>query len=257
MPGIHPTAVIASGAELGDDVTIGPYCVIGENVRLGKGSELKSHVVLDGFTTIGSGCSFYPFVSVGSRSQDLKYRGGEPKVEIGNDTTLREYATVNAATEDGDTTRVGSGCLLMSCSHVAHDCIVGNEVVIANCGLLAGHVILEDQVIIGGLRGVHQCRRVGCLAMVGACTKITKDIPPFMMADGAGGEVRTVNQIGMQRKGIPKETQRHIKEAFRIIYRQDLSTRQALEKIGDSLPASPEINHLVTFIEESERGIAK
>lgn len=257
MSDIHPTAVVHPGAELGEDVTIGPYCIIGEHVHLGDRSKLMSHVVLDGFTTIGSGCTFYPFASIGTRTQDLKYEGGAPRVEIGNNTTIREYTTVNAATKDGDYTRVGSDCLLMACSHVAHDCIVGDEVIIANCGLLAGHVTIGSQTIIGGLAGVHQFVRIGSLAIIGACSKVTQDVPPYMMADGHPLRVRGINRVGLDRRGYSKDLQKNIKDSFRILYRQDLSTTQAVETIRGTLTSSPELEQMLKFIEDSARGISK
>jgi UDP-N-acetylglucosamine acyltransferase len=190
-------------------------------------------------------------------TQDLKYKGGAPRVEIGERTTIREYVTVNAATNDGDVTRVGSGCHIMAYVHVAHDCIVGNEVIMANCATLAGHVQIEDQAIIGGLCGIHQFVRVGRLAITGGCSKLTQDLPPFMMADGNPLEVRTINSVGLKRRGVPETTEGLIKKAHRILYREGLSTRQALEKLEREIELVPEIQHLINFIKSSERGIVK
>ena len=257
MSKIHPTAIVDSAADLGEGVEIGPYCVIGPHVKLGAGTRLMSHVVVDGWTSLGAGCTVFPFASIGQMTQDLKYKGGAPRVEIGERTTLREYVTVNAATNDGDVTRVGSGCHIMAYVHVAHDCIVGNEVIMANAATLAGHVIIEDQAIIGGLCGIHQFVRVGRLAITGGCSKLTQDLPPFMMADGNPLEVHTINSVGLKRRGVPETTEGLVKKAHRILYREGLSTRQALEKMEREIELVPEIQHLINFIKSSERGIVK
>lgn len=257
MSKIHLTAIIDPGAQLGEGVEVGPYCVIGPHVQLGAGTRLMSHVVMDGWTRLGAGCTVFPFASIGQQSQDLKYKGGAPRVEIGDRTTLREYVTVNAATNDGDVTRVGTDCHIMAYVHVAHDCTIGNEVIMANCATLAGHVKIEDQAVIGGLCGIHQFVRVGRLAITGGCSKITQDLPPYMMADGNPLEVPAINSIGLRRHGFSEEVEALIKAAHRILYREGLSTRQALEKIANEIKLVPEIQHLIDFIKSSERGIVK
>ncbi len=257
MAAIHPTAVIAPGAELGTDVEVGPYCVIGEHVRLGDRCRLHAHVVIDGHTTLGTDCVCYPFACIGGQTQDLKYRGGTTRVIVGNRTTFREYVTVNAATEDGDATRVGHDCHIMAYAHIAHDCIVGNGVILANCGTLAGHVIVEDQVILGGLSGVHQFVRLGRLSIIGGCSKVTQDVPPFMTADGHPLKIRAINTIGLQRRGVARDVQRILKKAHRILYRQNLTTSQAVKKLRAELPTWAEVEYLIAFIEASERGITK
>lgn len=257
MTNIHPTAVVAPGAELGEGVEIGPYCVIGPNVRLGPGTRLMSHVVLDGHTTLGRECTVFPFASIGSLTQDLKYRGGAPRVEIGDRTTLREYVTVNTATADGDATRVGSNCLIMACAHVAHDCRVGDGVIVANGTGLSGHVIVEDQVILGGITGIHQFCRLGRMAMIGGCSKVNQDVPPYMICEGNPAAVPAVNLIGLQRRGVPEESIRAVRDAHRIIYRAGLNTSQALTRIEQDVAPVPEIRHLLDFIRSSERGITR
>ena len=254
---IHPTAVVSAGAEIGDGAQIGPYCVIGANAKIGANCELKSHVVLDGHTSLGAGCVVYPFASIGGRTQDLKFKGGNPRVEIGERTTIREYATVNCATFDGGVTKVGNDCLLMTCSHVAHDCVVGNRVIMANSVALAGHITVEDQAIIGGLTGIHQFVRIGRLAMVGGLSRVVKDVPPFMLAEGNPLEMQMVNAVGMERAGIGEDSQAAMKLAFKIMYRQNLNTKQAMEKICAEVTRTPEIEHFIRFIETSERGITK
>ncbi len=257
MTRLHPTAIVDPGAELGEDVEIGPYCVIGPHVRIGAATRLMSHVVVDGHTTLGRRCTVFPFASVGGRTQDLKYRGGAPRLEVGDETTIREFATLSCATADGDVTRVGSRCLLMAYSHVAHDCLLGDEVILANCGTLAGHVIVEDQVILGGLSAVHQFVRMGRLCIVGGCSKVTQDIPPFMMADGHPLTVPAVNGVGLKRRGMTEDIQRRLKQAHRILYRQGLPIRAALERIEAEIEPCAEISHLVAFVRASERGITR
>lgn len=257
MSGIHPTAVIAEGAQVGEGVEIGPYCVIGPNVSIGAGACLRPHVVIDGHTTIGAGCNIFSFACIGSQTQDLKFRGGRSTVEIGDRTTLREYVTVNSGTNEGEKTVVGSGCHIMAYCHVAHACRVGNGVIMANCATLAGDVTIEDQAVVGGLCGVHQFCRIGRMCMVGGCTKVVKDLPPYMMVDGNPAEVRGLNLIGLERRGV-SEADRHIlKQAYRLLYRKDLSVQQALAEIRGTLEACEVLAHLTGFIEASERGILK
>jgi UDP-N-acetylglucosamine acyltransferase len=254
---IHPTAIVDPAASVGRDVAIGPYCIVGPEVTLGDGARLISHVNVDGYTFLGAGCTVWPFASIGTRTQDLKFTGGRPGVRIGARTNLREYVTVNAATADGDFTTVGDDCLIMATAHVAHDCIVGNGVIIANAGTLAGHVFIEDQAIIGGLCGVHQFVRIGRMSITGGCSKVVQDIPPFMTADGHPLGIHGINKIGLTRRGVSEETQAALKEAYRILYRQNLTSKAACEKIEAELPRTPELEHLTSFVRSSERGITR
>jgi len=231
--------------------------VIGADVNIGDDTKIMPHVVIDGDTTIGRGCTIFPFACIGTQTQDLRYKGGTSRVEIGEKTTIREYVTVNTATNDGDTTRVGSGCHIMAYAHIAHDCLIGDEVIMANCATLAGHVTIEEQVIIGGLCGVHQFVRLGRMSIVGGCSKVTQDVPPYMMADGHPLKIRGINSVGLKRRGITPESQHTLKEAYKILYRQDLSTSQAAEKIRSEVELLAEIVELLAFIEKSERGITK
>ncbi len=254
---IHPTAVVDAAADLGDDVEIGPYCVVGPGVRLGAGCRLQSHVALTGPSLIGAENVFYPFACVGQRSQDLKYTGEPTHLEIGDRNTFREFVTVHRATAPGGTTRIGSGGNFLSYSHIAHDCVVGDEVIFSNNGTLAGHVEVGDRAVVGGLTAVHQFCRVGRLAITGGCSKIVQDVPPFMMVDGNPARVRHINQIGLERAGYPKETVRAIREAFRVLYRLDLNTAQALEKLQAELGTVPEVGQIVEFVAASQRGITR
>lgn len=257
MSEIHSTAIINAGAQLGEDVKVGAYCVVGPHVKIGSGSELLAHVVVDGHTTIGSGSVIHPFARIGGQTQDLKYSGGAPGVIVGDRTVLRECVTVNAGTHDGEMTEVGSDCLLMAYSHVAHACKIGNGVIMANGTQLAGDVVVEDFAIIEGLCGAVQFRRIGRMAFLGGYTKVTKDVPPYMIADGQDIQIRGFNKVGMERRGVSEEARGAIKEAFRILYRQKMSLSDALEKIENEVPSGPEIDHLVEFIRNSKVGIVR
>ena len=254
---IHSSAVVAPGAELGADVSIGPFCVVGPNVRLGDGVKLRSHVSVEGHTTLGAGCEVWPFASVGGKTQDLKFKGGVPRLTVGERTVIRECVTMNCATFDGGVTQVGADCLVMAYSHVAHDCIVGDRVIMANNATLAGHVIVEDDAIIGGLTGIHQFVRIGRMSILGGFTKAVKDIPPYMMADGDPLKVFGPNKVGLERHGISADAQKALKDAYKIVFRTDLTTAKALERIEAELPQVPEIVLFVQFIRARERGIAK
>lgn len=257
MSDIHSTAIVEQGAELGEGVKLGAYCVVGPNAKIGAGTELMSHAVVDGYTTIGSQCVIHPFARIGGPTQDLKYKGGAPGVIVGDRTVLRECVTINAGTHDGEMTEVGSDCLLMAYSHVAHACKIGNGVIIANGTQLAGDVIVEDFAIIEGLCGVVQFRRIGKMAFLGGYTKATKDVPPFMIADGLDIEIRGFNKIGMERRGVSEESRAAIKEAYRILYRQKIPLAEALEKIETEVPSTPEVKYLLDFIRSSKMGIVR
>lgn len=257
MSEIHPTAVIADGAEIGREVSIGAYCVIGPDVKIKEGSRLHSHVVIEGHSTIGMHCNLFSFACVGSQTQDLKFKGGSSTVTIGDRTTLREYVTVNSGTHEGEQTVVGDDCHIMAYSHVAHACRVGNGVIMANGATLAGDVLVEDQAVIGGLSGVHQFCRIGRMCMIGGCTKVVKDCPPYMMIDGNPAAVRGLNLIGLERRGVPMDERQALKKAYRLLYRKSLSVQQALEQIQSQVVGGESVAHLARFVAESERGILK
>lgn len=254
---IHSTAVIDPSSRLGEGVEIGPYCVIGRSVTLGDGCQLAGHVTIVGPTTIGLGNVFFPYCSIGQRSQDLKYDGEPTFLEIGNNNSFREFCTVNRGTAKNAATRIGHHNHFLAYAHVAHDCSVGNHTIFSNNGTLAGHVEVGDYAVIGGLSGVHQFCRVGAHAILGGCTKIVQDAPPFMIVDGNPAEVRGVNRVGLERRGFSAEDIRHLHEAYRIIYRSNLNVRQALETLRKELPDSPALRALTDFIENSKRGIIR
>jgi len=252
---IHPTAIVHPGAQIGADCHIGPYCIIGENVVLGDGCRLHSHVVIDGLTTIGKQNEFFPFASIGLKTQDLKWKGGRTFTRIGDCNVFREYVTVHSATGDGESTVIGSHNTLLAYAHVAHNVTLGDNIIMSNVATLGGHVIVEDGAVIGGLSAVHQFCRIGKIAMIGGCTKVAQDVPPFMVVDGNPAETRAINKVGLDRKGVPEETQQVIKQAHRIIFRKGLLLTKALEEVEKELPPIPEIQHLLAFIRASKRGI--
>jgi UDP-N-acetylglucosamine acyltransferase len=257
MPAIHPTAVVDPTAVIGPSTTIGPYSVIGAGVTLGEGCRVHNHVSIAGPTHIGDGNEFYPFCSIGQRSQDLKYKEEPTYLEIGNHNTFREFVTVNRGTAPESVTRIGSHGTFLAYAHVAHDCTVGSHVIFSNNGTLAGHVTVGDHAVIGGLSGIHQFCRIGDHAIIGGCTKIVQDVPPFLIADGNPAEVRGVNMIGLERRGFSSESIRELREAYKIIYRSNKNTAQALEQLREEFPKSDTVGALVTFITSSDRGIVR
>jgi len=254
---VHPTAVIHPKAQLGEGVEIGPYCIIGENVILGPDCRLHSHVVIDGHTRLGRANEIFPFASIGLQTQDLKWKGGITRTEIGDENTFREYVSIHSATSDGEATRVGSNNYLLSYCHVAHNVCLGNHIIMSNVATLGGHVTVDDYAVIGGLVAVHQFCRIGKISMIGGCSKVVQDVPPFMLADGNPCEVRTTNKIGMERNGISEQAQAALRQAYKILFREGLTTANALARIEQELPPLPEIQHLVQFIRASERGICR
>jgi UDP-N-acetylglucosamine acyltransferase len=254
---IHPSAVIHPRARIGPGCRIGPYCVIGEHVTLGGGCQLHAHVVIDGHTRLGEANEIYPFACIGLRTQDLKWKGGVTRTMIGDANTIREYVTIHSATGDGEVTQVGSHNTILAYCHLAHNVILGDWVVMSNVATLAGHVIVEDHATIGGLAAVHQFCRIGRMALVGGCSKVVQDVVPFMLADGNPAETRTINKVGLERKGVSEEMQTVLRKAYKILFRQGLAIPNALARIEKRLPPSPELRHLVQFVRESERGISK
>ena len=254
---VHSSAIIHPNAHIGSGCEVGPYCVIGENVTLGDNCKLHSHVVLDGHTKLGKDNEIFPFASIGKKTQDLKYNGGVTRLEIGDRNVFREGVTIHSATDDGNATVVGSDNLLLTYVHIAHDCVLGNHIIMSGFAGLAGHVVVEDHAILGGYTAVHQFCRVGRLAMTGGCSRIPQDVPPFMIVEGNPAETRTINKIGLERNGVSGEAQTALRRAYKIIFREELSVPNALLKIEEELPPLPEVQHLVQFIRASERGITR
>ncbi len=254
---IHPTAVVDAGAELGADVEIGPLCYVGAGVRLGDRVRLHHHASVEGDTWLGEACEVFPYACLGGKSQDLKFKGGRPGVRIGARNVFREYFTVHAATNDGAFTTVGDDNAFLAAGHIAHDCVIGNHIVASNGMMLAGHVVIEDHVVVGGYGGVHQFCRLGAHSMLSATAKLVHDLPPYFIADGAPAVVRAFNKIGLERRGYTPDQLERVKQIFRILYRDGLNRSQALEKLAAHEQAgSPEFARILEFARSSERGLA-
>ena len=253
----HPTAVVSPKAKVHGSAQIGPYAVVGAGAVIHEGVSIGPHVVIDGNTTIGAGCVIFPSAVLGSITQDLMYKGEETFIVIGEKTTIREFVTINGATGEGESTVVGSGCLLMAYSHVAHNCRVGNGVIIANGGTLAGCVEIEDKAIIGGLTGIHQFCRVGAYSMVGGCTKITQDVVPYSLVDGHPAQWHGVNIVGLKRNGFSQQKISAIKSAHSMLCKEGVTVKKAVDKINKELPDIPEIQCIISFVEKASRGITK
>jgi UDP-N-acetylglucosamine acyltransferase len=258
MSSIHHTALIDRQAEIDSDVEIGAYSVIGAGVRIGKQTRVASHVVIEGRTSIGQGNTIYQFATIGSRPQDLKYRGEASELIIGNHNTIREYVSLNPGTAGGGmVTRTGDHNLLMMHCHIAHDCLIGSHNIIANGATLGGHVVVGDYVIVGGLVGIHQFARIGSGAILGAGSMVSKDVPPFCNATGDRARLRGLNLEGLKRRGFTTTAIDALKKAYRIIFQSKLKTKDALEKVRREVSPTAEIDILLAFIAQSQRGICR
>ncbi len=254
---IHPSAIVHPNADIARGVDIGPYCLVGENVSIGKGTLLQAHVVVNGWTSIGEDCEIYPFATIGATSQDRKYAGERAFTKIGNRTVLREYVSVQRATGEDQVTRVGDDCLLLAYVHIAHNCVLGNSVTMSNLAQLAGHVEVADFATIGGQAGVHQFTRIGRYAMVGGASKITKDVPPFFLIEGNPAEPYGLNSVGLRRAGFSVEERNEIKKFYKILYNPKMNVSQAVEVMKAEALSDPG-RELIAFLEApSQRGILK
>jgi UDP-N-acetylglucosamine acyltransferase len=253
---IHPTAIIAPGVKIGSNVIIEPYAVINSpHVVLGDHVTVKSHAYIDGHTTIGEGTTIYPGASIGTKTQDLKYRGEKTFVKIGKNCDIREFVTINSSCQENSVVQVGDHCLIMAYCHVAHNCVVGNQVIMSNNATLAGHVTVEDCAIIGGMTPIHQFVRIGRNAMVGGMSRVTHDIPPYSIGAGIPYKFGGLNIIGLKRHGIPLETRRELSKAFKLLYRSQLHMEEALKRIELELKPLPEIQHFIQFCRNTRRGL--
>ena len=256
-PDIHDTAIVDPRARLADTVSIGPYSIIGGDVEIEEGCSIGSSVRIEGRTRFGKNNKVFHGAAIGSIPQDLKYKGADSLLEIGDDNVFREFVTINTATDEGESTLIGSGNLLMAYVHVAHNCVIGDNVILANSVNLAGHVTVEDYAIVGGVVSVHQFVTIGSHSFIGGGSRIPKDIPPYVKVAGNPPRVGGINSVGLRRRGFTNEQLSRIKTAYRYIYRSGLNVAQAIEKIESELSDSPEVKTLVEFIRSSKRGITK
>jgi UDP-N-acetylglucosamine acyltransferase len=255
---IHPTAIVDRGAELDSSVEVGPYAVIGPKVKIGARTRVGAHAVIEGDTTIGEGNQIFQFAALGAIPQDLKYAGEPTRLVIGDHNALREFCTVHIGTaQGGGITRIHDKCLLMANSHVAHDVDLGSGCILANSAALAGHVKVEDRVIFGGLSAVHQFTRIGRLAFVSGGAMVTQDVPPYVTVQGDRAVEAGINTVGLTRAGFNPDAMARVKSAYKILYRSKLGLREAVAHVKAEHGGHPEIDHLVAFLDGSERGIAR
>ncbi|MCX5720399.1 MAG: acyl-ACP--UDP-N-acetylglucosamine O-acyltransferase [Nitrospirae bacterium] len=255
---IHPSAIVNPHAEIDEGVFIGPFCIISEGVHIKKGTKLISHVIIEGNTEIGENCIVYPYTSIGLPPQDLKYKGEKTSVKIGNDNIIREYITIHRASVGGDgVTIIGNKNFLMAYVHIAHDCKIGSNIIMANAATLGGHVVVEDFAFIGGLVAIHQFTRIGVYAMVGGFSGVGQDILPYTIASGARAKLFGLNTIGLKRNNFPDSTINNLKKAYKILFKEKRTLHDAVKKIQEDLPYTDEIKHLIEFIQANKRGICR
>jgi UDP-N-acetylglucosamine acyltransferase len=255
---IHPTAIISTHATLDPSVEVGPYSIIGDGVTIGRGTRIGPHVVIEGPLTMGENCTVFQFCSLGAVPQDLKYHGESSTVIIGNNNIFRECVTINRGTEGGGMrTVLGDNNMIMAYSHIAHDCILGNHVIMANSANLAGHITIEDSSVVGGLVGVHQFVRIGTHAMIGGGSGVTKDVPPYTLVSGHRGTLHGLNLVGLKRRGVSGEALNELKAAYKTFFRSGLTIQKAAEQVRAENPASREVEVFVHFIVHSERGVTR
>jgi UDP-N-acetylglucosamine acyltransferase len=254
---IHATAIVEPTVQLGQDVVVGAYAYLGGDAVIGDSTVIQHHATVEGFTTLGKQCEIFPYASIGTKTHDLKYKGGRPGLKIGDRNVFREYVSVHLATKDGEFTVMGDDNVILAYSHIAHDCIVGNHLVMSSQAALAGHVVVEDHVNIGWGAGMHQFGRIGRFAMLGACSKVTQDIPPYLIADGNPAVIRSINRIGLERANFTDDQVELVKQAYRILYRDGHNRAQALERLSQHPRAeATEIKAFLDFARASKRGFA-
>lgn len=256
MAKIHPTAIVDPAAELAPGVTVGPYSIIHGRVQVGPDTEIGPHVVIKDYTTIGARCRIFQFAVVGEIPQDLKFKGEVSYLVIGDDNTIREFATLHRGTAGGGgLTRVGNGNLLMAYTHVAHDCLIGNGVIMSNAATLGGHIVVEDRAILGGFAAVHQFSRIGRHAFIGGASAVPRDVPPYTMAVGNRAKLVGLNLVGLKRAGFSEATIQALRQAYELLFTSGLNLKEAMARVRAEVPPLPEIQHLLEFVETSERGL--
>lgn len=257
MIDIHPTAIVGKKTEIGDNVIIGPFSIVEDDVKIGSGTSIGSNVLIADGTRIGEECKIFNGAVLGSAPQDLKYKGEKTELEVGDNTVIREFCTLNRGTLDRYKTVVGNNCLLMAYVHIAHDCHIGNNVILANAVNMAGHITIEDYVGVGGMDPIHQFVKIGCHAFVGGGYRVDKDIPPYILAAGDPLTFAGLNTVGLTRRNFSRDTLATLKRVYKLIYRSKLNVTQALARIENEFESSPEIDHVVDFVRNSSRGIIK
>lgn len=253
--GIHPQAIVDPGAQLGAGVSVGPWTLIGPGVRIGAGTTVASSVLIESNTVIGEACEIHKGAVLGTSPQDLKFDGEETYLVIGDRTVVREYATLNRGTSAAGRTAVGDDCLLMAYTHVAHDCQLGNHVILSNAVNMAGHVEIEDWAIVGGLTPIHQFVRVGMHAFVGGGSRISQDVIPYCRVAGSPPKLYGLNSVGLERRGFSQEARSRLKQAYRILFQSNLNISQGIARAREEVEATPEVDHFLGFIETSGRGV--
>ncbi|MDI6703981.1 MAG: acyl-ACP--UDP-N-acetylglucosamine O-acyltransferase [bacterium] len=254
---IHKTAIINPKAELADDVEVGAYVIIEENVKIGKGTKIGAHTYITGWTEIGENCQIHMGVILGNEPQVAGYKGERSYVLIGDNNIIREYVTIHRAMEEDGVTKIGNDNFIMANVHIAHNCIIGNNVTITNFAGLTGHIEVEDDAVISGLVAIHQFVKIGRLSMIGGASKVTQDVPPYILVDGHPARAYGLNLVGLKRIGISDSIRSDLQKAYRLLYRSSLNITDALKKIEEELPPSDEVKHLVEFIRNSKRGICR
>ena len=257
LPDIHPTAIVDGKAKLAENITIGPYSIVKGDVQIGEGSQIHSHVLVDDGARIGNNCRIHHGAVIGSTPQDLKFGGEKTTLEIGDNTVIREFCDLNRGTKNRDKTLIGKDCFLMAYTHIAHDCWIGDRVIFANGVQLAGHITIEDWVIIGGLTPIHQFCTIGQHAFIGGACRVRKDVPPYILAAGEPLGYKGLNVVGLRRRGFTKETIVLLKKCYRILYRSKLNLSQAVDRIQSEMELIPEIRSVLEFFEKSERGVSR
>ncbi len=257
MTFIHPSAIVSKKAKLAENVEVGPCAVIDDFVTIGAGTKIGAHCVITGHTTIGKENKIFSSAVMGSAPQDMKFKGEKSYLEIGDHNIIREFCTMNPGTGEGGKTRIGSHNLFMAYAHVAHDCIVGNHNIVANCGTLAGHVVVEDHILVSGLAAVHQFVRIGKLAIVGGCSKVVQDVPPFCTADGHPARIFGLNLVGLRRNNVERKTIKELDRAFKVLFDSGIALKKGIEKLAKKKSSCQEVAYLVDFIKNSSRGVIR
>jgi len=254
---IHPTAIVSKRAKIISGVSVGPYSIIGDEVTIDEGTRIGAHCVIEGRTRLGKNCQVFTGAVLGSIPQDFKYKGEVSFLEIGNENIIREYVTINPGTESNSKTVIGNENLIMAYSHIAHNCVIGNNCIIANCGTLAGYVTIENRVVVGGMVAIHQFTRVGEYSIIGGCSKVVSDVPPYSTCDGHPARIYGINLVGLRRNGISDEAIKQLSHAFKRLFNSGLNLKNAIKELSEERNTSAQVSHLMDFVKNSKRGVCR